>query len=276
MDVELNVQQTFPVGTTLKVFAASDWAGHEPPNGAPKGAELASGVVGATGVVNFAGLPDNSWFYVGAQVGGIWKYLRFSTLSSPRTISDVDADLAEVAAVPNLVLPMVAAGNLLVPSTIVTTTNRIYVVRARMPKSGRLRDLSCFVTTKSGSGKALVYDTGDAASGKRTKLFDSGFKAVASENAWNVLGDPDIEVERGDQLDLAIQFDNAVVVPGRFGAGAHANGSQLPTGFNPVAGGALPKMWAFFDPGGATAPAAVDEAALEKSGSALAIIARIS
>jgi hypothetical protein len=70
----------FPEGTTVKAYPRSNWSfAEKPPSGAPKGAATAEAVVGADGSAEFAGLTEKLDYYAGAEVGGVWRYVRFRT-----------------------------------------------------------------------------------------------------------------------------------------------------------------------------------------------------
>lgn len=80
MDLTLNNQQQFPIGTTVKAYLASHWSPNLlPPSGAPIGASAAEAVVSAAGDIAFTGLEENTKYFAAAQVGGVWRYVSFST-----------------------------------------------------------------------------------------------------------------------------------------------------------------------------------------------------
>lgn len=112
-------------------------------------------------------------------------------------------------------------------------------VRVIVPKSGTLHDVSWFITAQSGNVAAAIYDTGDASAGNRSLLASSGSMVVAASlwQSW----DPALAVTAGQQLDFCLMADNATAAFARLN-GSLANANLLPTGFNPVPGGALPKL----------------------------------
>jgi hypothetical protein len=78
MEFTLSNQQLFPIGTTVKAYPQSNWRRSQiPPEGAPKGASTAEGVVGAGGSVTLSGLTAGTYYYAAAEVGGQWRYVLF-------------------------------------------------------------------------------------------------------------------------------------------------------------------------------------------------------
>lgn len=87
MNFTLNSPQTFPAGTTVKAYPVTNWTqGQLPPAGAPKGASAAEGVVGAAGV-ELTGLTTGARYFATAEVGGVYRYIRFMPAEKPPTIS---------------------------------------------------------------------------------------------------------------------------------------------------------------------------------------------
>jgi hypothetical protein len=141
---------------------------------------------------------------------------------------------------PNLVAPTGATFPTSFSSggTLATFTPR--GVRVIVPKAGTLHDVSWFVTIQSGNMAAAIYDTGDASAGNRTLLASSGSLATGAAG-WQTW-DPSIAVTAGQQLDFVLMADNVTAAFARLLAGLQ-NICQLPnTNFNPVAGGASPKL----------------------------------
>lgn len=164
---------------------------------------------------------------------------------------------------------------LLATSVQTNTINTLFGCRVVVPKSGQLRDLAVYVGTQSGNIIGAVYDTGDALAASRTKLWDSGSVAVGSANAWQVIGDPNVAVTKGQQLDLMVATDNATAAFGR--ATLIAGGqATLPSGFFAPTGGATGKLAFRVSPGSFTAPSTVAEGSVAAIGSQFLIMARIS
>jgi hypothetical protein len=67
---------TFPEGTSVGVYAVAETLPPGDPAGAPPGSAVTSGTV-SSGTVTFSGLTQDAEYYAAAQVGGVWKYVRF-------------------------------------------------------------------------------------------------------------------------------------------------------------------------------------------------------
>jgi hypothetical protein len=148
---------------------------------------------------------------------------------------------ASLAAVPNVVFPalnpMGYIGNAFVPLEKVPILARFII-----PKTGILKSLSCFPKTSSGNVAMGIYDTGDAAAGKRTLLYQSGSVAVGTASKWQVVAAaPNLNVKVGQQVDVMAVFDSNTVELGRW-AMLSGNEAVLPEGWNVVPGGTSPKM----------------------------------
>src|SRR4051794_30539153 len=86
MKFTLNNQQLFPVGVTVKAYPVSNWPQAKlPPAGNPLGAAVAEAVVGAGGDIELTGLEEETRYYAGAEVGGVWRYVNFQTAIPPAT-----------------------------------------------------------------------------------------------------------------------------------------------------------------------------------------------
>lgn len=121
--------------------------------------------------------------------------------------------------------------------------NSSRTVRVTIPKSGTLHDLAIFPTTSSGNVDVGVYDTGDASSGNRTRLYHSGSVACAAANAWQVVGDPNLVVVKGQQVDICLSCDNNTASFLATAALSNANIAQFPTSFLPTTNACSPKKW---------------------------------
>lgn len=77
MEFTLNAPAVFPPGTNLSVYAASGWIGGQRPSpgSSPRGSVVASGIVGASGAVTFAGLTERVRYYAAGEVGGSYRYV---------------------------------------------------------------------------------------------------------------------------------------------------------------------------------------------------------
>lgn len=80
----LRTGSVFPDGTSVAVYAATDWGPQQlPPVGAPPGSQVTSGSVAVVAgpapysAVTFSGLTDGVQYYAAANVGG-WRYVGFT------------------------------------------------------------------------------------------------------------------------------------------------------------------------------------------------------
>lgn len=140
--------------------------------------------------------------------------------------------------------------------------------RVTVPKTGSLRDLAIFVGGASGNVDIGVYSTASV----RSRLYHSGSVACPAANAWRIVGDPNLAVTKGDQLDLMLGCDNASAAFGRIPMNSSTN--TFPTGFL-TGGGGLPKIAAIIGSGFPLA-STYNEGDLSDTVSCIAIIGRIS
>lgn len=114
-----------------------------------------------------------------------------------------------------------------------------YGIRVKMPRSGVLHDLAVLPRTQSGNIDIGVYTLSGTA---RTLAYHSGSQACPAINAWRVVGDPNLAVFAGQQLDLAIAFDNVVAQIQGTNA-VNVNGYTLPASYSPDPTGATPILF---------------------------------
>jgi hypothetical protein len=157
----------------------------------------------------------------------------------------------------------------------VLAANQMRACRVVIPRTGKLRDVSVWVQTSSGNFIAAVYDLGTTTSTVRTKLWDSGSVAVGAAG-YQIIGDPNLDVVQGQQLDLAVLVDNGTVSLGQTEAFSVQARNQLPAAFLPAAGGCLPKMGWIFSAGSFTIPATVSEGAATLTFGMIYLFARVS
>lgn len=151
----------------------------------------------------------------------------------------------------------------------VQVSNNVLTARVVVPKTGTLRDLSVYIGTSSGNISGAVYSTDST----RARLYTTG--AIASPGTgWRTLGDPQIAVTVGTQLDFAVSADNTTVT---FAAIQNAVSAinTLPTNFAIATGGASPKLAASASTSH-PAPATITEGSLTVTAYSLLIIARIA
>lgn len=138
-------------------------------------------------------------------------------------------------------------------------TNTVHGSRIIVPYTGHLRSLAILVGTASGNAIPIVYDTGNTTTGSRTALWTGSPIALAGTNIYQILGDPDLVVTAGQQVDLAFILDNNTATVGQTTT-AQIGALQYPTGYNVVPGGASPKRaWTFVN-GNFSAPSVITEA----------------
>lgn len=152
--------------------------------------------------------------------------------------------------------------------------NEAFGYRMTIPKTGVLHDLAIFPAVQSGNIDVGVYSLAGSA---RTLLYHSGSVACPGISAWRIVGDPNLNVTAGQQVDIAMACDNNVA---RF-CGPQAGGFA-------AAAGDLPASY-ILDPSGALGIiswrvpalfplASTTEAAMQTvtGGAMLAIIGRIA
>ena len=142
-------------------------------------------------------------------------------------------------------------------------------VRVTIPRSGTLVDLAVFVGTSSGNIDVGVYST----AATRARLYSTGSIACPAAGAWAVVGDPNITVYAGQQLDLFLAADNTTATFARF-LGAHADQPALPTDFW-ASDGAAPKL-SFQATSVLPLPATIAEASVASTNAEHLIIARVA
>jgi hypothetical protein len=151
--------------------------------------------------------------------------------------------------------------------------NVLVGARVRIPYTGRLRDLYTFVaTTAAANAKAAVYDTGQSVSAKRTALWTGASVALpGSNNNWLSLGDPNLAVTAGQQLDLALICDNGTATFQRNSFTA-SNMTPLPTVFQQAGTSVRPLMAWTNNPGSFTVPATLDDATVPSGASNMFLV----
>lgn len=107
--------------------------------------------------------------------------------------------------------------------------NTMYGVRVTVPYSGTLHDLAVYVAVSSGNVDIGVMDT---TATTRNVLYTKGTTVCPAANGWRIIGDPNIAVTRGDQLDLLFSADNATATFGRL-ATTGPQQMSMPTAFWP-------------------------------------------
>ena len=184
---------------------------------------------------------------------------------------------AAVALSEPFVRPVIAT----LPTTVtVVAVNRIFLMRAVIPKTGRLRDLAIFAGgTQAGSHIGAVYDVGEALAGSVSKLWDSGTVTGLGANGWRVLGDPNLAVTVGQTVHLAFITDSATATFGRVVMGNSPGPWQtLPDGFMPQGNGLAIKPTSGFTIGSLSVSSTITDANMTAPGTAAIpyLIARIS
>jgi hypothetical protein len=141
-----------------------------------------------------------------------------------------------------IVRPVYAPGLLPTSESVIGTAKKAIVARCVVPRSGTLHDITVFnAGVVDGNHNVAVFDTGQAAAGKYTPLWESGSVAAAGENLPQVVGDPALAVNLGDELLLAVMNSGTTHKFGQVASGGKAGWFRLPANFIPTNGGALPK-----------------------------------
>lgn len=125
-----------------------------------------------------------------------------------------------------------ASGQLQAPSagTCSTIANMMRGLRVTVPQSGRLMDFHAVVAS-IGTGnnlRAAVYDTGEASNGNYTRLWLG--ETVAAAVGMLKLGDPEITVDQGQELMLAVAF--SATQGSLHGRSLNSGATVLPDGFS--------------------------------------------
>ena len=80
VSVTLTDSQVFPAGVTVNAYLASSFPGQPPQRGqAPGGVPVVSSGVAGSSSTNLSGLAAEANYVAGAEVNGVWKYVRFRT-----------------------------------------------------------------------------------------------------------------------------------------------------------------------------------------------------
>lgn len=77
MSVSFTLGPRFPEGTTVKAYPVTNWPNSGQPSGAPIGASSAEAAV-TGGAAAFTGLVAGTEYWAAAQVGGRYRYVRFT------------------------------------------------------------------------------------------------------------------------------------------------------------------------------------------------------
>jgi hypothetical protein len=156
------------------------------------------------------------------------------------------------------------------------TANSLRGQRIVIPKTGNLRDLSVFIGATSGNIEAAVYDTGEAAASTTiTRLWASGSVAAGAGNTWQVIGDPNLAVTRGQHLFLTFGADNSTVTVAR-GPGNFVNAAFATYPFDLNGSGLQVRRHTFNATTAFTAPATIATGSLNTQNNPTLIIGRIS
>lgn len=147
-------------------------------------------------------------------------------------------NVAQVPSFPNGSIVSTVDTRVVPGTSVYSVANHMKGVRVIIPKTGTLKGFSVWVTTASGNCEGAVIDTTVTT---RNVLWSSGSVVVAGASVWQTIGDPNISVTIGQQLDLAFTIDNITASIAR--AASIASLHTLPAAF-PVqaSGGAANKM----------------------------------
>lgn len=187
------------------------------------------------------------------------------------------AQLTREALIPTLVAPDGVDPTQITALQPMQAPNQPRAVRVKTRRGGTLHDLAAFVGVTGGNCRGAIYDTGDASTGVRTKLWDSGSVAVGVANTWQIIGDPALPVEAGEELEFLLMADGVIATFGRGGLLTNGNAALLPTGFLAVPGAVTPKKaWSISAFGSFAFPATIADGSLLSTTIPHCLIARIA
>jgi hypothetical protein len=162
--------------------------------------------------------------------------------NAPATLAEVETGPSDASRL-QLLRPFYAHGGLPTSEAAIGTAKKAIFARCIVPCSGVLHDIAVANgETVNGEHNVAVFDTGQAASGKYTPLWESGKVAAAGEKGWQVVGDPGLTVFEGQQLLLAAMNTGTTHKYGTVGAAVPAGCVTLPAGYAPLSSGNLPKL----------------------------------
>lgn len=85
----------------------------------------------------------------------------------------------------------------------IISANRLYVMLATVPKTGRLHDLAILPSTAVGTVSVAIYDDDG------NRLWTSGSVATPTGGQWGIVGDPDWPVTEGEDLWIGFSCSSA-------------------------------------------------------------------
>lgn len=177
-----------------------------------------------------------------------------------------------------VLMPVVARGAPIPTSyTVPGTANKMSFVRAIVPSSGKIKDISIpNGEVVAGNVRVAVYDTGDASPGKYTLLWQSAVIAQAGAKGWQSMGAPELTVTPNQEVMLGVMQSSATASFGIATNNASSFPSKLPASYMPVAGGTEPKLAAIHTGSSLEFPASLTEAEMEAGSPAILIIGRVA
>lgn len=123
------------------------------------------------------------------------------------------------------------------------TAKKAIFARTVVPCSGELHDITIANgATVNGKHVVAVYDTGDAEAGKYTPLWQSAEVSSNGTTAWQIVGDPALQVWEGQQLLFAVMNTGTTNTYGTVSAPLAAGLTTLPANFLPLGSGNSPKV----------------------------------
>lgn len=160
----------FPAGTTVTVYPQSNWPTHAlPPRGAPIGSSTTSAAVSTASVLTFTGLTAGTAYYMTADVGGSYRYVKFTAgSSSAGTANHIDG------------LVCMSDPGWIGSSSAALTSNTRYFTRFAPDQSFTSSGFRFRVITQSGTNdpcEVVVYNSGGAfraSSGEVTGKLNAG------------------------------------------------------------------------------------------------------
>jgi hypothetical protein len=140
--------------------------------------------------------------------------------------------------IPNLVGPIGVTPVNLTLISLTFTANDLFAMRCIVPVGGTLKDLYIYNgATAAGTGIGVIYDAQaltPAHAASRPLLWVGTAVATTSANAWKKLGDPNLLVSAGQQIDMGVVLTDATCTIATGASTANAAVPDLPANFLPA------------------------------------------
>lgn len=197
-------------------------------------------IIGAGGVV-IARCPLGSTIAAGASVDASWFPHVGSVVSGTSTLPINPA----------------FSGNTIVPTALIVGTRATQPApaafgagtihtgyRTIITRAGTLHDLGVYIGTGGNSVEVAILSTDTPT---RQILYKTGYVATPNSHTWQIIGDPNLAVQVGEQYDIAVSTSGTTVTLMWFGGLVNSGATDaasgiLPASFVPAPLGAPPKL----------------------------------